>query len=174
MDRATTNGVAPAVGGWGVTKYLATICLCACILITACGSPAPLAPTPIPAYVAGEEDLAYSAFSQYYDENCWLKLNLIDGSTFYTSIDLSQQGRAVYVGDGIWRFRIILKNTYSDADGEGTLDPEEEVITTRSLPDGGWENPCPLAGEHNESDRYSPPDEEWEEPPDEEPLFDRE
>ncbi len=41
-----------------------------------------------------------------------------DGSMISRSIDLSQPGRAVYVGDSVWRFRIIEKSSYVDDTGE--------------------------------------------------------
>jgi len=153
-------------------------------LLVSCGSqtatPAPPTPTPIPAYVAGEEDLAYESFIDYYKENCWEFFELSNGDGISSGIDTSYEGRAVYVGDSMWRFRFRIKRTYielvGDTGREEPMEPEEATLTVRSLPDGSWKDVCSGPRQRSETDflddqrdyePYIPDEEDFDEPPEE-------
>ena len=110
----------------------------------------PPTPTPIPAYVTGEEDLAYSAFIEYYAQYCWRSMEYRDGRMVIETIDTSQPGRAIYIGDGIWRFRVMIKHKLVEREADSPFPPEPRAITVRSLADGGWEDACPVAGARRE------------------------
>ncbi len=132
------------------------------LLIAGCGtqSPTPLPPTPIPTttpipgYVAGEEDLAYASFTEYYEANCDETLVWDTGEVNSESFDPTYIGRGVYIGDGIWRFRIGIINTFDHTKYETNHDPvfTEKTLTVRSLADTSWEDPCPYAGTHYPDD----------------------
>lgn len=137
----------------------------ALILLTACSessTPPPTA-TPIPAFVAGEEDLAYKSFATYYDENCWSFFEYNIGGGIATGFDESYQGRGVYVGDGMWRFRFQVTKTSESYTGGNVvrepLTPEAKTLLIRSLPDGSWEDPCPYAGHSSEREMLESLDE---------------
>lgn len=113
--------------------------------------------TPIPGYVAREEALAYASFATFYDQDC-AKVALFPdeeyGEEFLDiSIDLSQPGWGVYIGDGLWRFHIIEKHKWFVLSTDNvvqvtSISYEEETVTATSLADGTWNanEVCPYAG----------------------------
>src|SRR5215204_2347183 len=103
-------------------------------LVSGCGpSPTPEpTPTPIPGYVAGEEEYAYASFIEYYTveiEDCyfddWISNDVVAG------VDEDYQGKAVYVGDSIWRFYLQTWWMIPDPSQEEEFHYEEKMIEVR-------------------------------------------
>jgi hypothetical protein len=95
--------------------------------------------TPIPGYVAGEEDEAYASFIDYYSSeigDCDFEAN---NTGLYTSIDKAYKGRAVYVGDGVWRFYISIE--WYDTTTE-EVSYSERMVEANALPDRTWNDVC--------------------------------
>jgi hypothetical protein len=116
--------------------------------------PAPTA-TPIPGFVAGEEEYAYDSFVAYYEDCLWAPDDPYDGA----GVSDDYPGKAVYVGDGIWRFYVETYIVFVYGGGEDWEEEYtyyEEMVETRSLPDRTWENVCSRFAELD--DRPDPAD----------------
>lgn len=129
------------------------------LFIAGCGSTTPTAvpiPTPIPGFVTGEEKEAYTSFVKFYSEevvDCtWDKYMDINVAT---SLDTNYPGKAIYVGDGIWRFYVRLAEVDTSVeDYDATY--EEKIVDWRSLPDRTWENKCERKWHHLMDKDYEP------------------
>jgi len=157
-------------------------------LVASCGSntpPTPIptptslpTPTPIPGYIDGEEESAYTSFLAYYENevyDCYF-----DPDQYVeVEVDKDYLGKAIYVGDGIWRFyvQVWTRNGYVVDNGFVFDDwiAEKEILDVQSKSDRTWESICTrFTGEEYLEERdyepnYDPGDmEEPEEPPDQE------
>ena len=120
--------------------------------------------TPIPGYLEGEEEAAYPSFLGYYQEKASYCHSNPD-EYIQAQVDEEYPGKAIYVGDGIWRFYIQVFTRYVHAIGGGEFyfeewDSKEEILDVRSLSDRTWEYSCTW----HESSWYDPNDEPQYEP----------
>ena len=127
------------------TKYFSVLILW--LLITGCNStptPSPTA-TPIPGYVGGEEAEAYSSFIQYYDKEiveCYDRPSVYGEPDYAHYVDHKYPGKAVYVGAGIWRFHIQIKEQELVQYDPPAPTYSEKMIEVQSLADRTWANIC--------------------------------
>ena len=123
---------------------IAFVLLVACVPSPTTWTPAPTpqpTPTSIPGYVGGEEKYALASFSEYYTSALNWCLSREESRSIGYGVDDESPGEAVYVGDGIWRFRIHLIK-YDESCGQPCETSEEKFVETRSLPDRTWERVC--------------------------------
>jgi len=106
-------------------------------------TPLPTA-TPIPGYVGGEEPNTYLSFVEYYKNevfDCYFDPADPASAIMETVVDEEYAGKAVYVGDGIWRFYVQIVS-YDKTIPEETRGYKEEVIQVVSFFDRSWGNVC--------------------------------
>jgi hypothetical protein len=139
-------------------------------LLSGCGrsapTPLPATPTPVPGYVGGEEAAAYASFIEFYSEEI-IDCTWMEYPSVYSVSTKEYQGKAIYVGDGIWRFYIQVSIVdLKDRSYEPTY--REEVVDWRSKPDRTWEDKCNRDRNPRQDEEYYPdhPDEDIEPPPD--------
>ncbi len=122
--------------------------------------------TPIPGYVGGEEPEAYTSFLEYYKNevyDCYFDPADPAADVMEIVVDEEYAGKAIYVGDGIWRFYVQVIS-YDETIPEKSRGYKEEVIQVISFPDRSWENVCLSAWEDSFSQEpeYEPDYPEYE------------
>lgn len=115
-------------------------------------TPPPTAtPTPFPSYVAGEETFAFDSYMTFFrlkvKEGC-IRPHYDETAYGHGFSSKYEPGRATYLGDGYWRFRIALFNAYEygyDAE-HGVPDIRESYFEgtyeVRSLSGSTWGYDC--------------------------------